>query len=238
MADQDPMRGSFRWTWKRGREHLATFLVGGVILGVLAIIIGNVVTAPLNASLNERIAYAVTAFLAAVGVAALAAFGVAFIRASYEQRNALRIEIQRLKALVVALTAQRDALVDNDLNAAVLHHRTIRLIDLPMDANGIVRGKRFEYCVIRGPGLIGVLRGTNLSGLEFQGPIGGLVWIAPKGLVVGVVGLEYCEFLGCRMEHIAIATSPKQAPYLMKMLSGEIKGYKIGKGEDDITVIK
>jgi hypothetical protein len=109
-----------------------------------------------------------------------------------------------------------------------------------MDVRGVVSGKRFEYCVFEGPGLIMGLSGTDLSGLEFPGPapIENYVWTAPGPAVIGPVGLEYCQFLQCRMVHIAFAASPKQAPYIRKMLAGEIKGFKIGKSEDDITVIE
>jgi hypothetical protein len=216
---------------------LTSFVVGGVILGVLAIIVGIVVTAPPNASLNERIAYAVVGFLAAVAVAALAAFGVAVVRAPYEQRDSLRVAVNGLKTNLVAITAMRDALLDHGFSDSVIHHRSFRLADLPMDKRGVVSGKRFEYCVIQGPGIIVALSGTNLAGLQFEGPVDSVVWLLPPDPVIAAVGLEYCEFVECRMDHVGIGANAEQIPYLKRMLAGEIKGYKVGKNQNDITVI-
>lgn len=229
----DPLRGAFRWAWHETPRHRDRFAVSVVILGLASIVISNLITIPTDVSAGARIGLTTLSFVAAVVLAIVVAFFWALLRAPYEQREELRI-------MVSALTAERNALASQkqDFTAPMIHHQTIRLTDLPMDPNGIVRGKRFEHCVIVGPGLIAALSGTNLSGLSFSAPHpDGLVWTAPNAPVLCVVGLEYCEFLDCRMERIAFATSAKQAPYLKQMLAGEISGYKIGKNEDDITVI-
>jgi hypothetical protein len=236
------MGSAFSWALKRAGQHLDRFLVGGIVLGVAVIGAGNVLAAPRSATALERFGYSVAAFLVAALLAVSAAYGWALFRAPYEQRNALRTEVKRQEADLSAVANERDQLLaqnqESDLSGSVLHHQTIRLGDLPMDGQGIVRGKRFEHCVIKGPGLIAVLTGTNLVGLKFQGSADSLVWVAPQGPVIGAVGLEYCQFLDCRIERVAVAASVKQAPYLKEMLSGQIKGYKVGDSENGITVIE
>jgi hypothetical protein len=77
--DLDPMRGSLRWAWKRGWRHLDRFLIGAVVFG-LANIVGSQILK------NQPISVLGISVLAAL----VAAFGWAFFRAPYEQRNALR----------------------------------------------------------------------------------------------------------------------------------------------------
>ena len=98
MADKlDPTRGVWRWAWIRGRQHLDRFLIGGVVLGMTALVIANFQTIPPSASPWERIAYSVGGFILALLIAVAAAFGWALFRAPYEQRDALRVSVSALR---------------------------------------------------------------------------------------------------------------------------------------------
>jgi hypothetical protein len=223
------MQGVFRWAWRRGPAHVDRLLIGGAGFFLAAYAANKWLTA------NPFLV-----FVAGVMGAFVAAYAWALIRAPLEQRDAVRTNWQESQTELSAISAERDRLLaqdkDNDLSAPLLHHRTIRLADLPMNDQGIVSGKRFEHCVIKGPGLMVALTGTNLTGLKFEGPVDSLVWVVPNALIIGAVGLEYCEFLDCRMERVAVASNAEQATYLKKMLSGQIRGYKVG--EDGIKVIE
>src|SRR6266699_3019810 len=108
-AKSSPSRGSLRWAWTRARSHVGRFLVSGVILGVLTAVANTLVVIPQNASSSERIAYTVGAFLGAVLVTLIAAYVWAFIRAPYEQRDALRTAMATTRAEVQALMDKREA---------------------------------------------------------------------------------------------------------------------------------
>jgi hypothetical protein len=82
----DPFRGSFRWAWTRGWKHVDRFVVGVVVFG-LAGIVGTQIFK------DQPYLVLLVAALAAIVVA----FGWAVLRASYEQRNALRVATNELR---------------------------------------------------------------------------------------------------------------------------------------------
>ncbi len=99
-SDMDPEAGALRWARKRTRALLDRFLVGAVLLGVVAIVAGYKLVAPDNATGPERLLYAVGAFGIAVILVGLAVFGWALWRAPYEQRNTLRLTTDQLRRQV------------------------------------------------------------------------------------------------------------------------------------------
>src|SRR2546426_3557128 len=114
-AKPSPAHGSLRWAWTRARSHVGRFLVSGVILGVLTAVANTFLVVPPDASLSERAAYTVVAFLGAVLVTLIAAFVWAFIRAPYEQRDALRRALATAQGETQALIDRRKRL-RTDLN--------------------------------------------------------------------------------------------------------------------------
>jgi hypothetical protein len=93
----DPMRGSLRWAWKQAPRHRDRFAVSVVILGLASVAISNLETIPAGASSGQRIGYTSIGFLAAVLLAVATSIIWALVRAPFEQRDALRETVLRLR---------------------------------------------------------------------------------------------------------------------------------------------
>jgi hypothetical protein len=101
--------GVLRRAWRVGEQYLNRFVIGGVVLGVVAALLGAVLVAPATATAGQRAIYVVGSFLAGVVVVAAGAFIVAFVRAIYAQRDEARANVKVLRAEVERLKAPRPA---------------------------------------------------------------------------------------------------------------------------------
>ncbi len=88
------MRGVFRWSWRRGKDDLNKFMAGVVLVGVFAAIAGAVFVPASDASVEQRLASALLSLLIALLATAILTFGFAFVRAPYQQRDALRRQVR------------------------------------------------------------------------------------------------------------------------------------------------
>lgn len=80
--------------------------------------------------------------------------------------------------------------------------------------DGTVRDATFEGCHIKGPAVLAPLGGsTDFEHNTFHSPTPeAMLWeVDPeeRGLIVGVVGVENCRFLGCTFSNIGIV-GPKE----------------------------
>ena len=94
------------------------------MLGVASAVLTNIVAAPSNASVAQRIGYSLVALLAAVAVAVVIAFAWALLRAPYQQRDALTAvltaaenEIARLNAPLPAPALRVANQLETDVTA-------------------------------------------------------------------------------------------------------------------------
>lgn len=93
-GDMDPKTvGVFRWTIGQARQHLGGVLVGGVGLPVSAGVVGAFVRLPRNPSTWDRVLQGGLVAVITFGIVVVSALLFAWLRAPYQQRNALRVEI-------------------------------------------------------------------------------------------------------------------------------------------------
>ncbi len=75
----------------------------------------------------------------------------------------------------------------------------------------VVRNKTFTDCVIEGPALITPLGGTTFEACHMGSASDpqSLLFTPRGGTLVGVIGLENCTFVRCRMVQIGYTGSPE-----------------------------
>jgi len=193
------------------------FLVGGVILGAFGIVLANLVTAPPGASLPERIAYGVVGFLAALGVAVLAAYGWAFIHAPYEQRNALRVIATQLRADASAQETRRKRL----LNDRVLTNETFYIWELLKPGERpLIQHREFIDCTIKGPAIISPQLSVDFDDMTLGlGSIDSVIYDLVPGQRQGLIALIHCKFKRGSMDGIGF--------YVDKDLRAKLEGIHV-----------
>jgi len=207
-----------------------------VILGVLTAVANTLVVIPQNASSSERIAYTVGAFLGAVLVTLIAAYVWAFIRAPYEQRDALRTAMATTRAEVQALIDKREAEDDRrkrlrtDINLTDETFYLWELFDLDAGQQPIIRGRTFTRCVLKGPAVIlfqlGVgdmnFKDTKLAELNNRDIETILFEIPPPPVArtiykQGVIGIVNCRFDNCTFLGVAVTGQPEVLELIRKI---------------------
>ena len=90
----------------------------------------------------------------------------------------------------------------------------------------VIKGKTFTNCVIQGPALVAVLKGTTFDGCSMgAGSDANSMLFAPKGpQMVGVIGLEDCKFVSCRFVQIAYTGSDAFLEEMSQSLVGKGQG--------------
>jgi hypothetical protein len=196
----DPSHGSFRWAWRRGQAHLVGFFVGVVMLGVLAIAIANLITVPSNATVKERIAYGILAFLVSVLLASIVAFSWALIRAPYEQRDMLHRDSRRLQGSIDEQYARRKRLLED----RVLTNETFYVWELLVPGDRpIVRDRVFTDCVVKGPAIVTLMLDTEFTHTQLGSlPVESLLYESIEGPHQGLIALVNCRFVRGRLERI------------------------------------
>lgn len=91
-----------------------------------------------------------------------------------------------------------------------LSAKRIRLTDLAVPEDPIVRGRTLEKCRLFGPGVV-VLSGGLMSGSTFDGdPKDMFIEVPEDWRTVGVIVLVDCVVKDCRFHNIAIAGTAEQ----------------------------
>lgn len=86
----------------------------------------------------------------------------------------------------------------------------------------VVRGKTFTDCVIQGPALVAVLKGTTFDGCTMGSASDPRSMLfAPQGPhLVGAIGLQDCRFVRCRFVDVAYTGSQQFLEDMGKSLTG------------------
>ena len=83
-------------------------------------------------------------------------------------------------------------------------NQSVRLSDLTVISNVIER-VTFENCTIDGPAVV-VFQDSTLSGSSFEGDLDSTLWVIPasRQRVVGVIVMDHCNIVGCRLLRIGM----------------------------------
>jgi hypothetical protein len=92
----DPSQGVIRWSAQRARQHLRTVVAGAIAIPLISAIAGFLMAIPAKPSLTDRIIQAAEALAVGVIIVLFLAFIYAILRAPYEQRRALRTQVNSL----------------------------------------------------------------------------------------------------------------------------------------------
>jgi hypothetical protein len=98
------------------------------------------------------------------------------------------------------------------LHPAGNHYRnqTIRLPDLAVTED-ILTGLTFENCHIMGPAVFAPLGNTKIEGCSWDGDFDALIWpIRADREIIGAIGLQDCELLGCRLSRLGLVVREDQ----------------------------
>jgi hypothetical protein len=191
MSDRsrDPLWPAWKWALRRGVAHVDRLLVGGV--GAFLAATGGRVWLTDNVFLL---------FVIGIVGAFVAAYGWAFIRAPYEQRNALRTTLGDTEQQIRTAEERRVRL----RTARKLKGETFYVWELfEPDSKPIVANRTFRNCTIKGPALIGPIR-CRFSRwfIGKAGSADSLLYEMVPGERIGIFGFVHCAFLDCRFEHI------------------------------------
>jgi hypothetical protein len=194
------MRSSFGWAWRRSQEHVVGFLVGVVILGALGVVVANVLTAPTNSTVEERIAYGVAGFLGSVLLALAAAFAWALIRAPHEQRNALRRNLRKLQDSVDEQGARRKRLLEDRVltNEAFYIWELLKPGERPL-----IQNREFIDCTMKGPAIISPQMSVSFDQTMLgAAPIDSLIYDLVPGQRQGLIAIINSKFTRGSLEGI------------------------------------
>lgn len=99
-------------------------------------------------------------------------------------------------------------------------NQTIRIPDLAVTDN-VLRGLIFEGCHVMGPAILALIQNVTMNNSSFEGTADAVIWEVPEGrTILGVIGLENCEFYGCRFTNIGLALPPDLAGRFRQELGG------------------
>ena len=92
--------------------------------------------------------------------------------------------------------------------------RTLKVAQLVSAKDGVLRGHRFESCLLEGPAVLHLGEDVVLEGNTFPLPDGNvesILWdIAPnRPYVIGAVHVQKCTFTDCSFKQIGF-TGPKE----------------------------
>lgn len=91
------------------------------------------------------------------------------------------------------------------------YRQTVRLVDVPRDANDRVSNVILEECIIQGPAILFLSSGIVISECWFNSEY--VTWPVERGRpYIGSVGTNNVDFKGCRFKDIGFAT-PDEEPF-------------------------
>ncbi|MEX0658292.1 MAG: hypothetical protein WD080_04085 [Egibacteraceae bacterium] len=100
---------------------------------------------------------------------------------------------------------------------------TIRITELAV-TDAVLRGLTFESCHIMGPAVLAVLDGVTMNGCTYDvanNDLDSVIWEIETGRwVVGAIGIESCEFYGCRFTNIGLAMPPELSAQFREVVAG------------------
>lgn len=101
-----------------------------------------------------------------------------------------------------------------------LRDRVVRLVDLAV-LDDVIRGLEFTNRLVVGPAVIVPLGATSFVNSGFDGDQGSLLWeLSPqRQSILGAIGIEDCNFTGCRFTRIGLAGPPELVSRLRTTLN-------------------
>lgn len=101
----------------------------------------------------------------------------------------------------------------------VYHERVVRLCEIAGD-EGVLDGFEFTGCHVRGPAVLVLQGGVNLTNSNLGGPnMNAVLWEIPhsRTMVVGAILATNCTFDRCTFENVGFAGPPE---FIEMMRSG------------------
>ena len=93
----------------------------------------------------------------------------------------------------------------------------IRITDLTVNED-VLRGLTFENCQIVGPAVLILLGKTLVQDCNWEATPESMIWVVEddRDSVTGAIGLEDCEFYGCRFVRAGLAVKRMDLPKVLK----------------------
>jgi hypothetical protein len=92
-----------------------------------------------------------------------------------------------------------------ELGSSYIRDRTVRISEVPLVDQVLIRGKTFENCTILGPAVLVSAGPTSYLHSTFVGTPQTIFWEHPDGRVVGAIGTDQVNFITCWLQGIGLA---------------------------------
>ncbi|MDQ6713433.1 MAG: hypothetical protein M3Z28_09650 [Candidatus Dormibacteraeota bacterium] len=143
--------------------------------------------------------------LFAIGIigAFVAAYGWAFIRAPYEQRDALRSTVTAQREQE-AISCQREHRLITDRALTNEEFFVWELLDDPSNKKPVVSNKILTDCVIKGPAMVTLIGKGELAGNKLgEGDLESVLHEMPNpGNKQGIIAFVNCKIIGCHFRAV------------------------------------
>lgn len=113
----------------------------------------------------------------------------------------------------------------DDMKATVIRGREMRLVDVA--TGDLLRGKRFEGCLIRGPAILFAMQdvGYESTVFDYYREIESILWAWPASSgAAGIIGVQQCTFSSCRFVGVGFTGPAELLDRMRRSFEAEATG--------------